>query len=88
MTSLTPNDSTSDTLGTIATDGLSDQERHRLQALAGLIVPASSEYRVPGADDLTIFADILASSQEMLDLLKQALAFAEREVEDLSLIHI
>ena len=32
-----------------------------LQSLAAAIIPASAEYGVPGADDDTIFADILAS---------------------------
>jgi hypothetical protein len=36
-------------------------ERKDLRRLAGFMVPASSEYGVPGADDETIFADITAS---------------------------
>ena len=36
-------------------------ERKDLRRLAGFMVPASSEYGVPGADDETIFADIAAS---------------------------
>ncbi|MFO1158601.1 MAG: hypothetical protein U1E60_07165 [Reyranellaceae bacterium] len=32
-----------------------------LRSLAAAIIPASAEYGVPGADDGTIFADILAS---------------------------
>jgi hypothetical protein len=31
------------------------------RALAGMIVPASAQYRVPGADDPVIFADIVKS---------------------------
>jgi hypothetical protein len=40
---------------------LSMDERRSLRCLAGLMIPASPEYRVPGADDDTIFADIVAS---------------------------
>lgn len=36
-------------------------EARDLRALAAAIIPASAAYDVPGADDETIFADILAS---------------------------
>jgi hypothetical protein len=36
-------------------------ERQDLRRLAGFMVPASTEYGVPGADDETIFADIVRS---------------------------
>ena len=38
-------------------------EREALRALVALIIPASAQYGVPGADDATIFADILASAR-------------------------
>ena len=41
--------------------GLSPQESRDLRRVAGLMVPASTEYKVPGADDPKIFADIEAS---------------------------
>ena len=40
---------------------LTDAERDDLRCLAGMIIPASTKYDVPGADDPTIFADIVAS---------------------------
>lgn len=40
---------------------LSADERRALRCVAGCMIPASAEYAVPGADDDTIFADILAS---------------------------
>jgi hypothetical protein len=40
---------------------LTPTERSRLRQLAGCIIPASTEFGVPGADDETIFADVLAT---------------------------
>ena len=40
---------------------LTDAERADFRALAGLIIPASAKYGVPGADDDLIFADIVKS---------------------------
>ena len=40
---------------------LTDAELADLRALAGIIVPPSNKYDVPGADDATIFADIAKS---------------------------
>ncbi|TQF32360.1 hypothetical protein [Bradyrhizobium sp. UNPA324] len=40
---------------------LSPRQRDDLRTVAGMIVPASAEYGVPGADDPTIQADILAT---------------------------
>lgn len=42
-------------------DTLSDAEIRDLRALAGLMIPASATYGVPGADDDLIFADIVRS---------------------------
>ena len=42
-------------------DTLSDAELPDLRALAGLMIPASTRYGVPGADDELIFADIVKS---------------------------
>lgn len=48
---------------TIATDNpFNVEEQDIMRELAGLIVPNSPEYAVPGADDEIIFADILASA--------------------------
>jgi hypothetical protein len=42
-------------------DTLSDAELRDLRALAGLMIPASTKYGVPGADDEPIFTDIVKS---------------------------
>jgi len=42
-------------------DDLSAERVRDLRALAGTIIPPSSTYRVPGADDEKIFGDILGS---------------------------
>ncbi len=41
--------------------GLTARALRNLQRLAGLMVPADTEYGVPGADDEIIFADIVRS---------------------------
>ena len=38
---------------------LTQRQRDDLRAIAGMIIPASDEYKVPGADDATVQADIL-----------------------------
>ena len=40
---------------------LSDHEARDLRAFAGMMIPASAHYGVPGADDEAIFTDIAAS---------------------------
>lgn len=43
------------------TDTLSPGQARALRRLAGMMIPASAEFRVPSADDDLIFADILRS---------------------------
>lgn len=52
---------------------LSDDEGRSLRCVVALIIPASDEYHVPGADDETIFADILASIDRDANAVRQAL---------------
>jgi hypothetical protein len=40
---------------------LTRTQRDDLRTVAGMIVPASDEYKVPGADDAAIQADVLAT---------------------------
>ena len=40
---------------------LPDDQVRSLRAVSGLMIPASSEYQLPGADDDVIFGDILRS---------------------------
>lgn len=63
---------------TIATDNpFTPEERTILQTLAGMIIPPSSAYQVPGADDELIFADILNTARASEDEVRKALAFAQ-----------
>jgi hypothetical protein len=59
---------------------LSSDECRSLRCLVGIVIPASAEYDVPGADDEAIFADILSSVGEDLHLVRQAL----RDLDGLS----
>ena len=56
-----------------ADPALSADERRSLRALAGLMIPASADYDVPGADDETIFADIVNSLGRDADPVRRAL---------------
>jgi hypothetical protein len=40
---------------------LTPRQRQDLRSIAAMIIPASAEYRVPGADDDVVQADILAT---------------------------
>ena len=37
---------------------LTPAERRDLRCIAGMMIPASTEFNMPGADDAVIFADI------------------------------
>jgi hypothetical protein len=52
---------------------LSPAEVRDLRCVAGMMVPASEEFGVPGADDAAIFADIIASIGRDFDSVRQAL---------------
>jgi len=45
----------------MSTETLNSAQRDDLRVVAGMIIPESAEYRVPGADDPRIQADILAT---------------------------
>lgn len=53
---------------------LTEAEIADLRCLVGMIIPSSDKYGVPGADDDTIFADILASIGRDGDTVRTALA--------------
>ena len=62
---------------TIASDHpFTPEEQKLLRTLAGLIIPASEAYSVPGADEDPIFADILGSAVAQQKEIKAALDFA------------
>ena len=45
----------------IAEKSLTTAQRDDLRVIAGMMIPSSDEYKVPGADDATIQGDILAT---------------------------
>lgn len=53
--------------------GTFDDAKRTLLAIVGHIIPASAEYDLPGADDPTIYADILRSVGRDRHLLGEAL---------------
>jgi hypothetical protein len=52
---------------------LTQAQRDDLKTIAGMIIPASDEYNVPGADDAAIQADMLATLGRDADLVCAAL---------------
>ena len=56
-----------------AANELTSAQRDNLRTVAAMIVPASDEYKVPGADDPAIQADMLATLGRDTALVKQAL---------------
>ena len=56
-----------------AETNLSPAELGDLRCIAGMMIPASAEFGVPGADDAIIFADIVASLGRDLGHVRQAL---------------
>ena len=56
-----------------ADKALSPTQRHDLRTVAAMIIPASDEYKVPGADDAAIQADILATLGRDIAMVSQAL---------------
>lgn len=60
------------------TPTLTDAEARDLRTLAGLMIPASATYKVPGADDDLIFADIIKNLERDTDDTRTALAHLTR----------
>jgi len=56
-----------------ANSGLTRAERDDLRAIAAMMIPESAEYKVPGADDPAIQADILATLGRDTARVRQAL---------------
>ena len=56
-----------------ANNALSPTQRDDLRTVAAMIIPASEEYKVPGADDAAVQADILATLGRDTDMVCQAL---------------
>jgi len=63
---------------TIATDNpFTVDEQHTLRTLACMIVPASSEHNIPGADDEIILADIVSSARSNEAEVRAGIQFAQ-----------
>ena len=66
---------------------LTPAQRDDLRAIAGMIIPASAEFDVPGADDPAIQADIIATlgrdAAPMRQALDQLARLAESPLADL-----
>lgn len=56
-----------------ASNALSPTQRDDLRTIAAMIIPASDAYKVPGADDAAVQADILATLGRDTDMVCQAL---------------
>src|ERR1700692_3602174 len=52
---------------------LTSAQRDDLRTVAAMIIPASDEYKVPGADDAAIQADILATLGRDAAMVRQGL---------------
>ena len=57
---------------------LTANETRSLRCVAGMMIPASAAYGLPGADDDAIFADIVDSLGREAALVKQALQHLDR----------
>jgi len=57
---------------------LTSTQRDDLRTVAAMIIPASDEYKVPGADDPAIQADMLATLGRDTALVRQALDYLAR----------
>lgn len=57
----------------MSADFLTPRQSDDLRAIAGVIIPASMEFDVPGADDPAIQADIVATLGRDTGLVRQAL---------------
>jgi hypothetical protein len=65
----------------VATPDLTPTEAQDLRRLVGIMIPASLEYGAPGADDETIFADIVGSLGRDASAVRTALTLL-REIAD------
>jgi hypothetical protein len=57
----------------MSADFLTPRQSDDLRAIAGVIIPASMEFDVPGGDDPAIQADIVATLGRDADLVREAL---------------
>jgi hypothetical protein len=60
-------------MSTVSETALSPAQCQDLRRIAGVMIPASEEFAVPGADDAAIFADIVRSLGRDADSVRAAL---------------
>ena len=60
---------------------LSDPQREILQALIGSIIPPSTDYDAPGADDPLIFRDILVTAGSYIDMFEAGLEDIDQQAK-------
>ena len=69
---------------------LTPSQQNDLRTVAGMMIPASDEYKVPGADDAAIQADILATlgrdTQRVQEALDHLARLAGKPLADLDAI--
>lgn len=53
---------------------MTDDEQTRLRQIAAMIIPPSEEYGVPGADDPSIFGEILIAAERTVDETRAAIS--------------
>jgi hypothetical protein len=56
-----------------ADDALTSAQRDDLRIIAGMMIPESAEYKVPGADDAVVQADVLATMGRDTPMVRAAL---------------
>jgi len=62
----------------LSPDVLTPAQRDDLRVIAGMMIPASADYNVPGADDAAVQADILATMGRDTDSVRAALEHLAR----------
>ena len=68
---------------TIATDNpFSESEQVFLRRLAGLIIPAEENLKVPGAEDEDIFAEFLQSARPSAAVIKEGITNIRHVLDD------
>ena len=61
-----------------AENNLTASQRNDLRTVAAMIIPASEQYKVPGADEAAIQAEILATMGRDTEMVRQALDHLNR----------
>ena len=67
-------------MNTIISDNpFSEEETSTLATLAGMVIPASAKYGVPGADDEAILKEIIGTARRHADVITEGLNFINAE---------